>query len=119
MFCMRLEGGRGSHGQPGLMARWIGAANATALLSGSQQNWWIRKPGLYGIARCSPVPIALCFQEISTPQGPVDALVFVMDQTNRRYMPHLTDEKAAQMIAVAEGGLAQFRLSSITGHTPQ
>ena len=44
-------------------------------------------------------------RNLHAPQGPVDALVFVMDQTNRRYMPHLTDEKAAQMIAVAEGGL--------------
>jgi cation transport protein ChaC len=28
-----------------------------------------------------------------------------MDRTNRRYMPHLTVEEAARMIAVAEGGL--------------
>jgi cation transport protein ChaC len=28
-----------------------------------------------------------------------------MDRTNRHYMPNLTDEEAARMIAVAEGGL--------------
>ena len=45
------------------------------------------------------------FQEVATPQGPVDALVFVMDRSNFRYMPALTDEEAARMIAVAEGSL--------------
>ncbi|MGA9433318.1 MAG: gamma-glutamylcyclotransferase, partial [Roseobacter sp.] len=45
------------------------------------------------------------FQEVATPQGPVEALAFVMDRTNRRYMPHLPLEEAARMIAVAEGGL--------------
>jgi cation transport protein ChaC len=45
------------------------------------------------------------FLEVATPQGPVDALVFIMDRTNHRYMPHLTDEEAARMIALAEGGL--------------
>ena len=45
------------------------------------------------------------FPEGATPQGPVDAFICVMDRSNRRYMPGLTDEKAAQMIAIAEGGL--------------
>lgn len=45
------------------------------------------------------------FLEVSTPQGPVDALVFIMDRTNRRYMPDLPIEEAARMIALAEGGL--------------
>ncbi len=45
------------------------------------------------------------FLEVATYQGPVDALVFIMDRTNHRYMPHLTDEEAARMIALAEGGL--------------
>ena len=45
------------------------------------------------------------FLEVTTPQGPVDALTFVMDRTNRRYMPDLPEDEAAQMIAVAEGGL--------------
>ena len=45
------------------------------------------------------------FLEVKTPQGPVDALTFVMDQTNSRYMPDLPEDAAAQMIALAEGGL--------------
>lgn len=44
------------------------------------------------------------FLEVTTPQGPVDALVFVMDRTNRRYMPDLTSDEAGRMIAVAECG---------------
>lgn len=45
------------------------------------------------------------FLEVATPQGAVDALVFVMDQNNHRYMPELSEDMAARMIAVAEGGL--------------
>lgn len=45
------------------------------------------------------------FLEVVTPQGPVDALVFIMDRTNYRYMPNLHEEEAARMIAAAEGGL--------------
>ena len=45
------------------------------------------------------------FQEVATPQGSVDALVFVMDRNNRRYMPDISEKEAARMIAVAEGGL--------------
>ncbi len=45
------------------------------------------------------------FLEVDTPQGSVEALVFVMDRSNRRYVPHLDQEEAAKMIAVAEGGL--------------
>ena len=45
------------------------------------------------------------FLEAATPQGPVDALVFLMDRDNYRYMPDLPEEDAARMIAMAEGGL--------------
>ncbi len=104
-FCMRLEGGRGSHTQPGLMAaldrggQCHGVAFRIAAELVDEETKFIWNREMFAGAYC-PV-----FQEVSTPQGSVDALVFVMDQTNCRYMPHLTDEKAAQMIAVAEGGL--------------
>lgn len=45
------------------------------------------------------------FLEVSTPQGPVEALAFAMDRSDKRYMPNLTENEAARMIAVAEGGL--------------
>ena len=45
------------------------------------------------------------FKTVGTPQGNVEALVFVMDQTNHRYIPELAHDTAAQMIAHAEGNL--------------
>lgn len=104
-FCMRLEGGRGSHARPGLMAALDQGGQcdgvvfkiAAGLVDQETKFMWRRE--MFADAYC-PV-----FLEVSTPQGPVDALVFIMDRTNRRYMPDLPIEEAARMIALAEGGL--------------
>ncbi|WP_137701095.1 gamma-glutamylcyclotransferase [Marimonas lutisalis] len=104
-FCMRLEGGRGSHERPGLMAALDEGGHcdgvvfriAAALVDQETQFMWRREmfAGAY-------LPL---FKTVATPQGPVDALTFVMDRNNRRYMPDLPEDEAAQMIAAAEGGL--------------
>lgn len=104
-FCMRLEGGRGTYAQPGLMAALDQGGQchgvvfriAAALVDQETKFMWHRE--MFAGAYC-PV-----FLEVATPQGPVDALVFVMDRSNCRYMPDLTDEESARMIAVAEGRL--------------
>lgn len=104
-FCMRLEGGRGSHARPGLMAALDQGGQcegvvfrvAAELVDQETKFMWHREmfAGAYR-------PL---FREVSTPQGPVEALMFVMDRTNPRYTPDLTFDEAARMIAVAEGGL--------------
>lgn len=104
-FCMRLEGGRGSHERPGLMAaldeggRCDGVVFRIAadLVDQETQFMWCREmfSGSY-----RPV-----FLDVDTPQGAVNALVFVMDRDNRRYTPGLPEEDAARIIAVAEGNL--------------
>jgi glutathione-specific gamma-glutamylcyclotransferase len=104
-FCMRLEGGRGSHARPGLMAALDqgGQCNgivfkvAAEFVDQETRFMWHRE--MFAGAYC-PV-----FLEVATPQGIVDALVFVMDITNHRYMPKLSDVEAARIISVAEGGL--------------
>lgn len=104
-FCMRLEGGRGSHERPGLMAALDEGGHCdgvvfripAALVERETEFMW-RREMFSGAYR--PV-----FVEVATPQGIVDALAFVMDRDNRRYMPNLSETEAAQMIAVAEGGL--------------
>lgn len=102
---MRLEGGRGTHEQPGLMAaldeggQCDGVVFRVAAELVNQETKFMWRREMFAGAYC-PV-----FLEVTTPQGPVDALVFVMDRTNRRYMSNLNNEEAAQMIAVAEGGL--------------
>ena len=45
------------------------------------------------------------FHTIETPQGPVEALLFVMNPTSDRYVPDLPQSKAAERIATAEGNL--------------
>ncbi len=89
-FCMRLEGGRGSHARPGLMAALDEGGHCdgvafripAALVDRETEFMWRRE--MFAGAYC-PV-----FLEVATPQGPVDALVFVMDRNNHRYMPDLT-----------------------------
>lgn len=102
---MRLEGGRGTHERPGLMAALDvgGQCDGVAFRIGASvvdretRFMWRREmfSGAY-------IPV---FLEVATPQGPVDALTFVMDRNNHRYMPDLSDVDAARMIAMAEGGL--------------
>lgn len=104
-FCMRLEGGRGSHDRPGLMAALDEGGHCdgvvfripAALVERETEFMWHREmfSGSY-----RPV-----FVDVATPQGPVDALVFVMDRDNRRYMPNLSEDESARMIAFAEGSL--------------
>ncbi len=104
-FCMRLEGGRGSHDRPGLMAALDEGGHCdgvvfriTAGLVEQETEYMWRREMFSGSYR--PV-----FLSVATPQGPVEALTFVMDQSNRRYLPDLSEEDAARMIAAAEGGL--------------
>ncbi len=104
-FCMRLEGGRGSHDCPGLMAALDEGGQchgvvfrlAASLVDQETKFMWNREmfAGAYEPR----------FLSVETPQGTVEALVFVMDRSNHRYMPHLSQEEAAKMIAVAEGSL--------------
>lgn len=117
-FCMRLESGRGSHDQPGLMAALDQGGRCDGLvfripakLVDQETKFMWNREMFAGAYR----PL---FLKVSTPQGPVDALVFVMERTNHRYMPDVTDAEAARMIAVAEGGLGSNfdYLQSLTWH---
>lgn len=104
-FCMRIEGGRGSREQPGLMValeeggRCDGVVfRIPAALVDQETDYMWRREMFAGAYR----PI---FRVVTTPQGPVDALVFAMDQDNYRYAPSLPDDEAARIIATAHGRL--------------
>lgn len=104
-FCMRLFGGRGSMDQPGLMAALDcgGKCDALAfripgeLVEHETELLWMREmfSGAYR-------PI---FMPVTTPQGPIEALTFVMDHDNERYAPELSDAETAGMISRATGNL--------------
>lgn len=104
-FCMRLEGGRGTHARPGLMAALDQGGHCDGVvfrilaekIDHETQYMWRREmfSGTYHPS----------FMQVATPQGPVEALVFLMDRTNHRYTPDLTEDEAARIIARAEGNL--------------
>lgn len=104
-FCMRLESGRGSREQPGLMAALDNGGRCdgvviripAALVDQETEFMWRRE--MFGGAY-RPL-----FQKVETPQGAVEALVFVMEHENHRYAPDVSENEAARMIAVAEGRL--------------
>ncbi|MCA0871317.1 gamma-glutamylcyclotransferase [Seohaeicola saemankumensis] len=104
-FCMLLEGGRASHDRPGLMAALDQGGHcdgvvfriAAPLVDRETEFMW-RREMFSGAYRPT-------FLQTATPQGPVEALAFLMDRGNRRYAPHLSEDEAARMIARAEGGL--------------
>ncbi len=104
-FCMKLEGGRGKPQQPGLMAALDrgGTCEGTVfripadLVNSETEILWMREmfSGTYSPA----------FVTAETPQGTVEALTFIMDRRNRRYVPGLNTDEAARIIARAEGNL--------------
>jgi cation transport protein ChaC len=106
-FCMRLFGGRGSYETPGLMAALDtgGACESLVfripaqLVEHETELLWMREmfSGTYRPA----------FMEVETPQGPVEALTFLIERENERYAPELSDEETARIIATASGGLGE------------
>ena len=102
-FCMRVERGRGTPENPGLMAALIagGACSGVVIripgrLVDQETRYMWRREMFSGSYR----PM---FQTVETPQGPLDALIFAMDQSHHRYMPDLSEDTTARMIALAEG----------------
>lgn len=104
-FCMKLEGGRGKPQQPGLMAALDRGGSCEGIafripaerVDAETEILWMREmfSGSY-----QPIFVAA-----DTPQGTVDALAFVIDRHNRRYVPGLTADETARIIARAEGTL--------------
>ena len=102
---MKLEGGRGTASQPGLMAALDEGGHCDGvvlrisadMVDQETRFMWNREmfAGSY-----RPV-----FVDATTPQGPVEALVFLMEHNNRRYVPDIPEHEAAKIIAVAEGNL--------------
>ncbi|MFT7028488.1 MAG: cation transport protein ChaC [Paracoccaceae bacterium] len=105
-FCIHLEGGRGSPERPGLMASLDRAEGhicdgvalrlPASVADGETRVMWMREmiTGAY-------VP---AFIPLATPQGPIEALAFLVKHGDERYCD-CGDAEAARRIAFAEGSL--------------
>lgn len=104
-FCMRLLGGRGSREQPGLMAALDTGDHCLGvvfripaeIVDRETRFMWYRE--MFSGGYC---PI---FAPVATPQGTIEALTFVINRDGMGYLPDLSEEETARMIAVAEGNL--------------
>ena len=102
-FCMRVTGSRGTVDRPGLMAaldeggvcQGVAFRVAAEIVDRETEIMWMREmfTGSYKPA----------FFRVGTPQGDIEALAFVMDRTNERYIPDLPLADAAAIIARAQG----------------
>lgn len=104
-FCMRLDGGRGTPDCPGLMLALDAGGHCdavvfripAALVDRETEHLWMREM-FSGAYRPGFVPVV-------TPQGPLEALTFIIEPENDRYTPELAEDEAARMIATACGNL--------------
>jgi len=106
-FCMHLTGGRGSQRSPGLMAvldkggicHGIALRIPAALVDAETEKLWMREmfSGTY-------IP---SFLKVTTPQGDLEALAFVINHESDRYDPGLDPAEAARRIARATGRMGE------------
>jgi cation transport protein ChaC len=102
-FCLETKGGRGSPDAPGLMAGldYGGLCEGlvfrieAAHVDQETEILWQREMILHGY---TPT-----FITIETPQDEVEALAFVVMLDGPHYLPNITLEDAAPMIAIAQG----------------
>lgn len=102
-FCLSITGSRGTVERPGLMAALDegGICEGVAfripgrIVDRETEILWMREM-FSGSYRPTFVPV-------STQQGEIEALTFVIDRNHDRYRPDLPLSKAAAIIAEAEG----------------
>lgn len=102
-FCLSITGSRGTHERPGLMAaldaggvcEGVAFRIPGAIVDRESEILWMRE-----MFAGSYTPR---FVSVSTPQGEIEALTFVIDRSHERYVPGLPPAEAAAIIAHAEG----------------
>ena len=117
-FCLKSDIGRGSKERPGLMAALDTGGQCQGLafcisardVEAETHLLWRREM----IARAY-IPR---FIDLETPQGPLEALAFVMDQHAPRYVPGLSIAETARYIGTGRGpiGTSLEYLDSLVAH---
>ncbi len=117
-FCLRSDIGRGSKERPGLMAALDTGGECQGLafritaadIDGETHLLWRREMIAHAY-----IPR---FIDLQTPQGPLEALAFVMDQNAPRYVPGLSLAETARFIGTGKGpiGTSLEYLDSLVAH---
>ncbi|MDH3690130.1 MAG: gamma-glutamylcyclotransferase [Gammaproteobacteria bacterium] len=117
-FCVKSELGRGTLEKPGLMAGLDvgGTCHGLAFrvnrdrLEEETKIIWRREMLLHAYK-----PVFLC---LDTPQGPIEALAFIVDHSAKRYLPNITLEQTARYMATGAGvfGSSLEYLESLADH---
>jgi len=100
---MRLLGSRGTPENPGLMAaldkggfcEGVAFRIAAELVDRETERLWMRE--MFSGSYCPR------FVRVSTPQGDIEALTFLIDPESDRYVPDLSLTETAEVIARASG----------------
>lgn len=103
-FCLKIEIGRGSPETPSLMAALDAGGECHGLALRVPANVVDRESEILWMREMISEGYAPTFLPVETPQGPVDALAFVIDKSCNGYVD-LPVEKVAPMIARGRGVL--------------
>lgn len=117
-FCLRSDIGRGSSKRPGLMAALDAGGECHGLAYCIRTTDVEKETRLLWRREMIAHAYIPRFIAVQTPQGPVEALAFVMDQTAARYLPGLSLEQAARFIGTGRGpiGTSLEYLDSLIAH---
>lgn len=117
-FCLRSEIGRGSRDRPGLMAALDTGGECQGLVFRIAEADVEKETRLLWRREMITTAYIPRFIGLQTPQGPVEALTFVMDQAAPRYLPGLSLEESARFIGTGRGpiGTSLDYLDSLVAH---
>lgn len=102
-FCLSITGSRGTPDRPGLMAALDEGGLCEGVVFRIHGDIVDRETELLWMREMFAGAYRPKFVRLSTPQGDVEALTFVVDPNNERYCPDLPMTEAAEIIAHAEG----------------
>lgn len=104
-FCMLIHGGRGTIDQPGLMAGLDAGGHCEGVVFRIPADIVDRESEIMWRREMFGGSYRPAFLEVATPQGPVEALAFLIDRDHERYVSvrDMSDDEAARIIACAVG----------------
>jgi glutathione-specific gamma-glutamylcyclotransferase len=101
-FCLKIEIGRGSKDKPALMAALDGGGECQGLALLIPANAVDRETEILWMREMIGEAYIPVFRTVETPQGPIEALAFVMDRASPRFAD-IGAEEAARIIAGGSG----------------